>query len=273
MESVATGNYRSYSRWMSYRYNALAEALRRRAEHPTPVLVLSAQRDGQPVARSPRRAAPVRGAARRPATYWSVGSGGSVVETAAQVLVEEAAINDGERLVARRAGRRWVRRFERLALPPADAISLPLKPRGVYLITGGTGGIGLTLARWLAAQVSARLVLTTRTAFPSRGEWDAWLAEHGSDDRTATAIRAIRDLEGPGSEVVVAAADAADPVAMQRNWSTVYCEPWFIRSPTPSAIFGVYCPWVRRTSWRIGSNAAQRSPIFATCQPTMSSTL
>jgi acyl transferase domain-containing protein len=141
---------------------------------------------------------------------------GSVVETAALALVEEAAINDGERLVARRAGRRWVRRFERLALPPADATSLPLKPRGVYLITGGTGGIGLTLARWLAAQVSARLVLTARTAFPSRGAWDAWLTEHGPDDRTAAAIRTVRDIEGLGGEVVVATADAADPVAMQR---------------------------------------------------------
>ena len=47
---------------------------------------------------------------------------------------------------------------------------LPLKPRGVYLITGGLGGIGLTLARWLAANTSARLMLTARTPLPPREE-------------------------------------------------------------------------------------------------------
>ncbi len=67
-------------------------------------------------------------------------------EAAAEALVEEAASSDGETLVARRGGRRWVRRFERIALPPAEAAALPLTPRGVYLITGGLGGIGLKLA-------------------------------------------------------------------------------------------------------------------------------
>jgi NAD(P)-dependent dehydrogenase (short-subunit alcohol dehydrogenase family) len=136
--------------------------------------------------------------------------------TSARALVEEAALKDGEYLVARRAGRRWVRRFERIALPPADETTLPLKSRGVYLITGGTGGIGLTLARWLAARFAARLVLTSRKALPPRQAWDAWLSEHGSTDRTASAIRAILDIEQLGGEVTVAAADAADPDAMQR---------------------------------------------------------
>ena len=64
-------------------------------------------------------------------------------------LVEEAANADHENLVAWRGGCRWMRRFERLSLPPVDSSQLPLKRRGVYLITGGLGGIGLTVARWL----------------------------------------------------------------------------------------------------------------------------
>ena len=67
-------------------------------------------------------------------------------------LVEEVANADHENLVAWRGGCRWMRRFERLSLPPVNSAQLPLKPRGVYLITGGLGGIGLTVAHWLAGQ-------------------------------------------------------------------------------------------------------------------------
>ncbi|MGW0415021.1 SDR family NAD(P)-dependent oxidoreductase, partial [Streptomyces collinus] len=52
----------------------------------------------------------------------------------------------------------------RLARPmPAPADRASLRERGVYLITGGLGGVGLALARHLARSVHARLVLVGRT--------------------------------------------------------------------------------------------------------------
>jgi acyl transferase domain-containing protein/SAM-dependent methyltransferase len=50
----------------------------------------------------------------------------------------------------------------------------PLERERVYLITGGTGGIGLSLAEHLARTWKAKLVLTTRTPLPERSHWDAW---------------------------------------------------------------------------------------------------
>src|SRR5262249_44896339 len=41
-----------------------------------------------------------------------------------------------------------------------------LRPRGTCLITGGLGGIGLTLARHFAEASKARLVLLSRTGLP-----------------------------------------------------------------------------------------------------------
>lgn len=133
----------------------------------------------------------------------------------AAALVWEAACGDGENIVAHRGRRRWVRRFERVTLPSPRADALPLKPHGVYLITGGLGGIGVSVARWLASQTSARMLLTARSPMPDRKEWDGWLATHTTDDRTSASIRAIREIEQAGGEVLVAAADAADPVAMK----------------------------------------------------------
>ena len=93
---------------------------------------------------------------------------------------------------------------------PRSISHLPLKPRGVYLITGGLGGIGLTLARWFAANASARLVLTARTPLPPREEWDKWLTEHGSGDQTPRSLETSEKSRRAEARYFSAAADAAD---------------------------------------------------------------
>lgn len=133
---------------------------------------------------------------------------------AAQAIADEAALPAIEPQVARRAGLRWVRRYERISLPAADAQALPFPPQGVCLVTGGLGGMGLSIARWLGRTFGARLLLTARTALPPRDAWDGWLAAHPADDRQAAAIIAIREIEAAGGEVLVAQADAADATAM-----------------------------------------------------------
>ncbi|MFN7984970.1 MAG: type I polyketide synthase, partial [Vicinamibacterales bacterium] len=113
----------------------------------------------------------------------------------AQQLVGEAASGDSEPVMAHRAGRRWVRRYDRTPLPPADLAALPFKPGGVYLITGGVGGIGLATAAWLARHTAARVVLTSRNPRP---EPDA-----------------LHAIEAAGGEVMVLTADACDEAAMR----------------------------------------------------------
>jgi acyl transferase domain-containing protein/thioesterase domain-containing protein len=143
-----------------------------------------------------------------------LGDGRQAMEAAARDLVAEAATPDGENVVAWRGGRRWVRRLERIAAPKPSPAELPVRKGGAYLVTGGLGGIGLTLAGWLAREYQARLLLTARTSLPPREEWDGWLASHKATERNAAAIRAIRDMEKAGAEVSVAAVDAAAATEM-----------------------------------------------------------
>jgi NAD(P)-dependent dehydrogenase (short-subunit alcohol dehydrogenase family)/acyl carrier protein len=119
-----------------------------------------------------------------------------------------ATTHDGP--VAYRGSLRWVQSLERI--PPSAATgSCPLlREGGVYLITGGMGGIGLILAEHLAVTVRARLVLLGRSAVPARDEWNAWLAAHGDDDLTSRRIRRLRSIEEHGGEVLALAADVAD---------------------------------------------------------------
>ncbi|GAB4108597.1 MAG: hypothetical protein OHK0022_60240 [Roseiflexaceae bacterium] len=107
-------------------------------------------------------------------------------------------------VLAYRDGRRLERAFEPLRLAPATS---PIRPGGVYMITGGFGGIGLAFARRLARNAQAKLALVARSELPPRAEWGAWLAAH--NDETSRRIQAVRELEGLGAEVLPIAADAA----------------------------------------------------------------
>ena len=107
----------------------------------------------------------------------------------------------------------------RLERGPED--SLRLRQGGVYLITGGLGSIGLTLAECLAETVQAKLVLTGRSSFPARSDWERHLATDGDAD-VSRKIRALLKLEELGAEVLVARADAGDRLQMQAVFDATY---------------------------------------------------
>ena len=130
-----------------------------------------------------------------------------------QQLLSEFRLEHDGRLVAYREGLRWVQDFEPAQLRGEQQ---RLKERGVYLITGGTGGLGLTLAEHLARKVKARLALTGRVALPDREEWPRWLEAHAADDPLSTKIRAVMRMEELGAEVMTLAADVSDEAQMRR---------------------------------------------------------
>ena len=136
-----------------------------------------------------------------------------------EILIEqicsELAIKQSEKMVAYRMGDRWVQTFEPVRLEEEDKTNPRLRPEGVYLITGGLGGIGLTLAEHLAKTVQAKLILIGRSKFPPTEEWSEWLANHDTQDSISQKIDKIRQLEALGSEVLYIGADVANLQQMQ----------------------------------------------------------
>ncbi|HET9960304.1 MAG TPA: SDR family NAD(P)-dependent oxidoreductase [Polyangiaceae bacterium] len=139
----------------------------------------------------------------------------------AQELADElsrapAPTHAADPIVALRGGMRFVQ--EVIPAKPVESSSeasisgapVRVRPRGVYLITGGFGGLGLTFAKHLALQAHARLVLVGRTVLPSPAERARYLAEHTVDDPIARKLRAIQELEAAGADVMLAHVDAAD---------------------------------------------------------------
>ncbi len=126
-----------------------------------------------------------------------------------------------ELCVALRASGRWQRQFEAVEIPPQAEDRLPLRRRGVYLLTGGLGRLGLAVAEMLASRYEARLVLTARTALPPRDQWQPWMAAHDRSEATAARMRRILAMEVNGAQVLTLAVDAADAEAMSEAVSTV----------------------------------------------------
>ncbi|MCP9273548.1 type I polyketide synthase [Mycolicibacterium arenosum] len=106
----------------------------------------------------------------------------------------------GHGVVVVRAGAARVAR-----LAPADGTAgepMACAPGGTYLVTGGTGVLGLRMAQRLADLGARRLVLLSRSGLPERAAWSAVQSE---------AVRAVSALEERGVTVTVAAVDLGAP--------------------------------------------------------------
>ena len=128
-------------------------------------------------------------------------------------LLREPDQMDAGIFTAYRHGRRWVKHYQPQSLTTRRA---SLKADGIYLITGGLGGLGLTFAHQFARQKPVRLVLTGRSAFPPRARWPAWLAEHDSTNPTVRQIRQLQEIEAQGSQVWIAQADVTNEAEMRQ---------------------------------------------------------
>ncbi len=125
-------------------------------------------------------------------------------------LLAELALEPSDVPIAYRGFHRWVQTFEPIRLDKAVTGTTRLREGGVYLITGGLGGIGFTFAQYLAQTVRAKLVLLGRKAFPDTRSWGEWLATHDVEDDTSRKIRQVQALEQLGADVLVVSADVAN---------------------------------------------------------------
>jgi acyl-CoA synthetase (AMP-forming)/AMP-acid ligase II/NAD(P)-dependent dehydrogenase (short-subunit alcohol dehydrogenase family) len=81
-----------------------------------------------------------------------------------ELLVWEAEENDAEAEIAYRCGVRHVRRLERLTFDRASTgAQVCIEHGGIYLLTGGLGGISEVIATYLLEKRQCRLILTGRT--------------------------------------------------------------------------------------------------------------
>ncbi len=135
------------------------------------------------------------------------------VENALPVL-EEIYTDDNNILVAYRGDKRYVPTIKKVrAKTPTES---PLRQHACYLIPGGLGGMGFSIAYDLAAKEKAKLALITRRSFPPREAWEDFLSDAEQEPKAKEVIRKIKEMEGFGAEVMLLSADVSDSIQMKR---------------------------------------------------------
>ncbi|WP_437759716.1 non-ribosomal peptide synthase/polyketide synthase [Sorangium sp. So ce1389] len=129
---------------------------------------------------------------------------------------------DGEDQIALRGEQRLGARLERRRALVEKARAPRLRPDASYLITGGLGGIGLAVARWMVELGARRLILMGRSALPARSRWK----EIDADSAPGRQIAAIRALEARGASVHLAAVDIADEERLASFLEQFEAEGW-----------------------------------------------
>ncbi|MDL1883142.1 SDR family NAD(P)-dependent oxidoreductase [Anaerolineae bacterium CFX8] len=172
-------------------------------------------------------AQPVDGGAAAPfqSTLWGLGRviglehpeiwGGlidldAVSAESATFVLAEITQPDGEDQVGWRRRQRYAARLMSVTAPQPQPVRWDAN--GTYLITGGLGGLGLKIARWMAEQGAGSIVLTGRRGLPERDRWDG-LPQDSPERRK---VEAIREIETLGARVTVAAVDVSDRAGMER---------------------------------------------------------
>jgi acyl transferase domain-containing protein/thioesterase domain-containing protein len=118
----------------------------------------------------------------------------------ARALLAELKGPPGNRVVALRGGKRFEQTFERITLDDDAARPITVREGATYVITGGLGGLGMTIARHLASVAKVNLVLVARSV-----------------PRDRSKLASVHELEAKGASVLIVAADVTDPEKMRQG--------------------------------------------------------
>jgi polyketide synthase PksJ len=109
-------------------------------------------------------------------------------------------LNNTETTVSYRNNFKWVQSFEKIKLNKNSNTNY-LKNKGVYLITGGLGGIGLSIAEFLSKEYQANLILINRFTDPL-------------DDLNLSSK--LVELENLGSEIILKKANVINYSTLEK---------------------------------------------------------
>ncbi|HLP57556.1 MAG TPA: SDR family NAD(P)-dependent oxidoreductase, partial [Candidatus Deferrimicrobium sp.] len=112
---------------------------------------------------------------------------------------------------------RWLESYEQIAAN-SDKPSVKesrLKEKGVYLVTGGFGGMGFVLAEYLVNTLNARLILVDILTPPTGEKLDKWLYSDDRKNDIQAKKQKIKEWESRGAEILVHDLDVSDYQGMK----------------------------------------------------------
>ena len=145
----------------------------------------------------------------------------NVISNLAIQIIKEVCTETDENIISYTGLNRWTQTFEQIKIPNDTHYKL-IKDNGVYIITGGSGGIGRVLTKLIAKGVKgATIVWTGRKVFPDRRDWNKLIENKETDTVLKEKIRTIQEVENLGSKVEYYDVEVLDFDKMQQTFDDV----------------------------------------------------
>jgi acyl transferase domain-containing protein/thioesterase domain-containing protein/acyl carrier protein len=133
---------------------------------------------------------------------------GRIQDYATRVVAEMNSTGENG-AVAYRGAQRYTETIDRLDLAAAPKRNA-LENGGVYLITGGFGGIGLVVAEDLAREFKAHLILVGRSPLRPEAMWEASLNDSSVPESDKDKLRKLIQIRSEAGGLLIAQADVSD---------------------------------------------------------------
>ncbi|BCJ96165.1 hypothetical protein acsn021_37340 [Anaerocolumna cellulosilytica] len=135
---------------------------------------------------------------------------------------------------AYRNGKRYIEKFQEIDIDVIQDNDIQISDSGVYVITGGTGGIGLEIGEYFASKKRVKLVLLNRSVFPSREKWREILKKN-ENTKLCSKIKKIQAIEATGTTVIMYSVDISDEKILETTLDDIRSRYGKIRGVVHSA--------------------------------------
>ena len=137
--------------------------------------------------------------------------------TLTKCIFKEIVSDFEHEVSAYRHGSRFVNSIKSVKVIARQNDHYPFISGGVYLITGGLGGIGLTIAKKISENVKGvNLILLGRKDLTTNGSWKDWVSSHDEENPLYDIIKELSQIEENGSKVYYSSVDVSNHKALEK---------------------------------------------------------
>lgn len=130
-----------------------------------------------------------------------------------EIIVSELKTQGKDLEIAYRNGKRLVPVLETIELRNEVLKPIPIRLGGVYIVTGGLGGVGGIVSKWLMENYKAKLIILGRTAIAENNKLSALTGKAAEVSRR---MQVYYDLEAIDGEFMYEAGDISDKEFLQK---------------------------------------------------------
>lgn len=135
-------------------------------------------------------------------------------EVSGEEILNELSVKEASYAAAYRNHRRYTEQLRSIKLSELSTHRTEISNGKTYVITGGTGGLGMEAAAYLSLKGKVNIALINRSKFPERDDWEDILADH-KEEKLCNKIKLLKEIERRSTNVSCYRADVSNRQEMQ----------------------------------------------------------